>query len=213
MDIIADIVTIFGLIWAILYGIINKHKSVIGFKINEFTFSIFKIAIILFVGLFVYKGSEFVYGISLIISKGDANKFLWERGKELAHIISYIIAFGVGLFILWLEAIIIWTGSIRVIRNAFSSHVNINNEDDNKFKLIIEKALYKTNNSSFDVTSQLQNMVSNQSLTITASNKLAGDPDPGVTKVLEILYKFGNGKTNKIVITEGNTETLKYNSN
>ena len=87
------------------------------------------------------------------------------------------------------------------------------NENDNKLELIIEKASYKTEKASFDVTNKLQSMISNQSLTITASNKLSGDPDPGVVKVLEVFYRFGNNKTKKIEIQEGDTETIKYPPN
>jgi Domain of unknown function (DUF3395) len=73
--------------------------------------------------------------------------------------------------------------------------------------LEILKAIYGIESKEVDVTTILRNMLLNNSLTVTASNQLAGDPNPGIVKKLSIIYKYGN-KEQQTEITEGEQVTL-----
>ena len=75
-------------------------------------------------------------------------------------------------------------------------------------KLVIVKAEYKTSNKSYDVTEKLKKMVSKNQLTITAGNQLAGDPEYGVLKILEIQYRFGESSIEIMRIPENETKTI-----
>jgi hypothetical protein len=72
----------------------------------------------------------------------------------------------------------------------------------------IKKAEYKSDNNSIDVTSQLQTMVNNGQESILVNNNLAGDPDPGIIKCIQITYTYDNKEFNKI-IQEGEYLTFK----
>jgi hypothetical protein len=79
-------------------------------------------------------------------------------------------------------------------------------------ELLIEKAIYQATPDKFlDVTMIVQKMVTNNSLVITSSNSLAGDPLRYTIKNLIINYKFGKNNETKIVtVPETKTLTLKY---
>ncbi len=73
--------------------------------------------------------------------------------------------------------------------------------------LEIVKAIYGTDAKSLDVTEHLRRKVSDNKLTITASNKIAGDPHRNVVKELRISYRY-DGKDGLIVIPEEETASL-----
>jgi hypothetical protein len=66
-----------------------------------------------------------------------------------------------------------------------------------KGKLVILKAIYGTAKKSIDVTSQLNKLITNNTLSAFASNELAGDPDFGTVKTLEIQYSVNGAKFTK----------------
>ncbi|MCS7306867.1 MAG: HEAT repeat domain-containing protein [Thermoguttaceae bacterium] len=68
--------------------------------------------------------------------------------------------------------------------------------------LIIQKARYGKGDQWVDVTEKLSAAISNNTLKITASNELAGDPAPGIVKQLEITYQLGD-QTRTVVVPEG----------
>jgi hypothetical protein len=82
--------------------------------------------------------------------------------------------------------------------------------DENKIKytdynfkhLIINNATYGANNKVFDVTDKLNTLIRNNSLTIRASNDIAGDPIHGTVKQLVVNYSFG--KTSKEIVIKEN---------
>ena len=53
---IADVITIITLIWVTFYGLIKKHKNLLGLRINEFIGFILKLASLAFLSilLFIY---------------------------------------------------------------------------------------------------------------------------------------------------------------
>jgi HEAT repeat protein len=73
--------------------------------------------------------------------------------------------------------------------------------------LIIKKALYGAGNQRVDVTDKLAAAISNNALTVEASNNLANDPAPGVVKELRITYSLG-GEEKTAVVAENQTLQL-----
>lgn len=78
---------------------------------------------------------------------------------------------------------------------------------DNEPTFLIKEAKYGVENKYKDVTQLLQGMVNTNSLTVTASNALAGDPFEGKVKQLLIRYSF-NGKDTEKIVNENDTITL-----
>lgn len=72
--------------------------------------------------------------------------------------------------------------------------------------LTIKKALYGAGDKQIDVTDKLAAAVSNNVLSIEASNDLAGDPAHGVVKELRVTYTLG-GEEKTVVVPE--KETLR----
>lgn len=97
------------------------------------------------------------------------------------------------------------------LKSTFPEVNNTNNktmqEDQNKPKFKSISAVYGTDKKSYDISSKLSSMISGDKLTITASNSIAGDPDPETVKKLTIIYE-SNGKRHMIVIPEDNIVTL-----
>lgn len=73
--------------------------------------------------------------------------------------------------------------------------------------LSIKKARYGKGDRWVDVTERLSAAISNNTLKITASNALAGDPAPQVVKELEITYQLGD-QTHKVVVPENDSIEL-----
>ncbi|MCX5781532.1 MAG: P-loop NTPase fold protein, partial [Elusimicrobia bacterium] len=67
--------------------------------------------------------------------------------------------------------------------------------------LEIEEAIYGKN-KSFNITKELNQRIVNGKLSAVISNDIAGDPEPNVTKTLNIKYKI-NGKTKSKEYPEG----------
>lgn len=65
--------------------------------------------------------------------------------------------------------------------------------------LVIVKAAYGTGEKRVDVTDKLAAAIINNSLSIQASNNLAGDPANGVVKDLRITYTLGGEKKSVVV--------------
>jgi hypothetical protein len=77
--------------------------------------------------------------------------------------------------------------------------------------ITVLSAMYGTPNAGYDVTAACQALVSNGNDDITASNALGGDPDPGATKFLGILYStpsLNNGNPIALGCQEGATLDL-----
>ena len=75
----------------------------------------------------------------------------------------------------------------------------INIRQINEFKIL--KATYGTTKNTIDVTKQLSDKIINNRLSITANNKIAGDPDKGVFKTMRITYVI-NGEQKQSVFKE-----------
>lgn len=73
------------------------------------------------------------------------------------------------------------------------------NKAKNQENLTILYASYGKDAKIYDVTKKLNEQISNNMLTVTAENKIAGDPCPGIAKELKILYSIGKNIKTKIV--------------
>ena len=69
------------------------------------------------------------------------------------------------------------------------------------------RATYGTSSNNIDVTDKVRSMVNGNSLRITASNDLAGDPARGVVKTLTIAYTY-NESLSEVRIRERQTVTI-----
>jgi hypothetical protein len=216
ISIVANLITIVTLIWVTTYGLIKKHKNLLGFRINEFIGFILKSSILLVFGIIVFYLSYCLYLLILVFTKVNGSNVFWERGHELPHIIAYFISGAVGISLLWLLSTIIWTGSLKYVKSLWDNTKlpNLFKEFSRDKELIIDEAIYKaTEDNFFNVTLIAQQMIKNNSLTITSSNSLAGDPLQYTIKNLIIKYRFGKeNDPQTVVIPEYKTLTLKYNN-
>lgn len=71
-----------------------------------------------------------------------------------------------------------------------------------KNRLRILKATYGTNEKFTEVTTQLQGLVKDNRLKVTASNSIAGDPHERVKKKLTVIYEL-NSKVIETSVIEG----------
>ncbi|MCD9019150.1 PIN-like domain-containing protein [Parachryseolinea silvisoli] len=112
----------------------------------------------------------------------------------------------------YVENTFVHTDNVIFIVHAERTLTNISFENIHKETLEIVSAKYGTlaTDKLIDVTDLLVSKIANNRLTIRASNDLAGDPDPGVIKVLQIFYRIGQAQIQLAVITEGETVTIPY---
>jgi len=78
-------------------------------------------------------------------------------------------------------------------------------QDDAPLEIL--SAYYGSQQKRLDVKRNLSEMIKGGKLTVTASNQIAGDPHPGVIKILFIKY-LTHGKVYSVEIVEGRSITL-----
>jgi hypothetical protein len=214
ISIVADGITIITLIWAFFYGIIKKNKNLLGLRINEFIGFILKLALLTFFSILIVYLSYAIYLLILTITKFNGSNTFWEKEYPLPHVLGYLISGAIGLTLIWLVGTIIWTGSLKYARSLWdiTKLKNLFSEFLSDKELLIDKAIYQaTPDNYLDVTTVVQKMVANNSLIITSSNSLAGDPLRYTIKNLIISYRFGKENEQKTVtVPETQTLTLKY---
>ncbi len=107
------------------------------------------------------------------------------------------------------ENTFVHTENVIFIVHAERTLPNISFENIHTKPLEIISAKYGTPQTDklTDVTELLVTKIVNNRLTITASNDLAGDPDPGIVKSLTILYRIGQRQM-QATIMEGVTHTI-----
>lgn len=199
---IANIITIVLATYAIILGLSKKTKTLTGFKINYYVSRIFKTGIIIFVSGIIF---QFTKDIILSIIKDD---FMSLTGK----LTSFIFIITSDIFLFWLIAPIIWKSSfaytIEFVNLFLPNSYKINTQRfKNEIIFRIDQATYGKDSNIVDVTDKLQQMIKNDSLEITASNALAGDPFPGTLKDLIIDYTI-NGVAKREIIKERDTKII-----
>ena len=82
-------------------------------------------------------------------------------------------------------------------------------ENGSAGRIIIEEASYGTRNSACDLRDAVQEAVGwRRNISITANNKLCGDPAPNQAKKLNVRYRCGDGQVFRAQAREGGTLTL-----
>ncbi len=209
----ADILTLISLIYAFFYGLVNRNRTVSGFVIARFIAHLLKFAIIIFTLTILYRISQLIYIFCLIVFKDSfsSNTYYWENGYEIAHLVAYFI-FGVFYLAIALITItFIWTGSLNQTKYFLNSFLPKNRQLSIKhFKTLnIVSAKYGAKESFFDVTEKLKSMINKNTLTITASNDIAGDPIFGEAKSLIITYQYDSEKEKTLKIEEKSVCTIE----
>jgi hypothetical protein len=160
--------------------------------------------------LLVFQLSKLIYFFVDLILTGNVTdtNFVWESGKEIEHIVAYLISGIIGISISWMVGTFIWTSSWNLSKeflNLFIPNDKLLSKQTSPLEIL--SAIYKTDNAQVDITPVARQMVLNNKLKIRASNELAGDPDPGVAKILIISYRIGR-KTSEIKAGEGDTVSI-----
>ena len=206
ISIIANIITIITLLWAIIWSIYNKKRNPIGLKINVFLVTLLRITIILIIGGLYFRLWDIIYGLFLLLFNGSYNisNYYWNDSRVLFYILSYLTSGLIMLVIFWLTVTIIWTSSfehvIDFINIIIPPKIRIKKKDKNK--LIIVEAKYGIEDKYIDVTDKLNQMIVNNKLNIIASNDLAGDPIFGKVKELRIKYKINEYEIKEEIVKE-----------
>lgn len=109
----------------------------------------------------------------------------------------------------YIENAYLQTENIIFIVHAEQMLPNISFENIHKSPLEIISAIYGSpeQDKQIDVTSIVKDQIINNKLTITANNKIAGDPNLNVVKSLTIIYRIGE-KLEQVSILEGATLTI-----
>lgn len=204
---IADIMTILGLSSIPIYGIIFKYKNQLGNRIFRFSLTAFRFGLFILVWIIGINFSMFLYAVFLALLKGVSTPFYWEPGKELQHIIAYLVTGLIMVGILFPISMSIASFSLFYIHQFISKLTGgLIPFDKNNYprfaKLEIIKGLYGANTSFVNVTHILRAMVEDGQIHVQASNSLAGDPIWGVPKTLQVTYKL-NDIENSVSIPEG----------
>jgi hypothetical protein len=210
ISIIADFLTLVTVFTAIPFALLRKNKSILAFRIGNFLHYIFRSALILFSFLIIFKLSDLIYFLLILPFKGqvDDTNYIWENGKEWQHIAAYFISAAFGLSIFWIVSSALWTSSWNTAKEFFNLFLPKNKillKQESPLEIL--NATYKTTYAEIEVTPIARQRVTNNKLTITASNDLAGDPHPGAAKTLVINYRIGR-KIYSVEVNEGNTITI-----
>ncbi len=191
---VADIVTISGITILTIWSSMRKDKEVFAFKINLYlTYFLRSVGIIFIAGVLLIFINE-PYTFFLALFKGQTNGELWEKGKEIQHLLSYFATAVIGFSVLWITGTIIWTSSFKYALDFFNIllpgrpfrfKLQLNP------KLDILSAIYGSDTNNVDLTESLRQMVKDEKLKVVANNSLGGDPHPGVVKKLKLTYRKG----------------------
>lgn len=97
------------------------------------------------------------------------------------------------VFVICLAITFIW--SLTSIFSALKAKKTIDDlideiKQSSTYEFEIVEAVYGTENNSVDITKHLIEAIHNNKLDITASNTIAGDPDPGRPKTLKVKYRL-----------------------
>ncbi len=204
ISIIADFLTIIGVISTFLFAVLKKEVNLTAFKISRILQYMVRIGILILVTTIVFRLWKELFFLGLQISNGEIiNLYYWESGFEIDYFIVYIVTLCLILPLAWILGTFIWTSSWNCTKDFVNLFLPKNKLlIKYKPKLEIIKASYETPEKGYDITSIVKQMIVNDTLTIVSSNQLAGDPHYGVVKKLIIDYKYDD-KLHKIEAAEG----------
>jgi hypothetical protein len=104
-----------------------------------------------------------------------------------------------------------WPGTVKVLSIAYqirNGNVTVAVCEENQSITINCFEIYGASYGPADVTSQVQSLVSDASLSVEASNSVFGDPWYGNRKSLTIFYSDENGVNQVAVVQENNSISL-----
>ena len=208
LSVLADVMTVLGVGGVLTYGVFKKDKNLLGRKVYRFMVVAFRLCIVLVVGILIYALYDIPYAIMLVILKGQTGNFYWEEGKEIQHILAYIVTILLLIVPYGLLGMSVFTASLyypklflkTILGGYFHPDLSMYKQH---VSLEIVEAVYGSSNHNIDVTAILRSMVDAGKLRIIVSNSLAGDPHYGVVKTLRIRYRLDDETEKTIVKTEG----------
>jgi hypothetical protein len=208
LSILADAMTVLGVGGVLTYGVFTKDKNLLGRKVYRFIVVAFRLWIVLAAGILIYALYEIPYGLTLVILKGKTGNFYWEEGKEIQHILAYLVTTLLLIVPYGLLSMSVFTASLYYpklfLKNILGGYFH---PDLSMYKrhvsLEIVEAVYGSPSHNIDVTAILRSMVDAGKLRVFVTNSLAGDPHYGVVKTLRIRYRLGDETEKTMVKTEG----------
>jgi hypothetical protein len=186
ISLIADLITIATLIVILLYGILNRDRSVFGRKVFSISVFLGKYYLILVVFLAFCVISYLLYKEMLLLLKG-----LVDGNTIFLHIISSIVAI-LPLIFFFMIAVSIATRSLYIVKRIIQK-TNLIKFDMNKYQhrpFEIKSAIYGTKDHNIDVTQALREQTDNYKIDFLVNNSLAGDPDRWHIKTLTVEYRI-----------------------
>jgi hypothetical protein len=210
ISLVADILTLVTVLSAIPFALLKRKQNLFAFKISKFLHYLLRCCIMLVLTIIIFRLAEFVYFILLLSTKHqiDDSNYVWETGKEWQHLVSYFVSGSIALSLLWIMCSFVWTSSWNLAKEFFNLFLPKNKlfiRQESPLEIL--NATYKTTYNQIDITQLARQMISQNKLTIKASNELAGDPHPGAVKALIINYRIGQ-KTFESQVTEGETLSI-----
>jgi hypothetical protein len=208
LSVLADIMTILGIGGVLTYGAVKKDKNLFGRKVYRLLVFAFRLFLVSMAGILLYSLHEIPYGLSLVILKGHARPYYWEDGKEIQHVLAYIVS---SLFLIvpyGLFSMSVFTASLYYPKLFLKSVLGRYYHPDlsvykRYLSLEILEAVYGSPTHNIDVTAVLRSMVDGGELRVFASNGLAGDPHKGVVKSLTVKYRLNEEAEKTVVKKEG----------
>ncbi|WP_425639190.1 DNAJC11 domain-containing protein [Algoriphagus yeomjeoni] len=203
ISITADFITVGGILLAIRWSMISKFDNVLALKTNRFLSYLLRLGIIFVAFIFILHFGNYLFQIILIIFLVENISVYWVEEEWYKYLASYLITAFFFIPLTWVVSNIIWSFSL----NSLYEFINIF-KSENKIKiksnpvLYIINAKYGIGGTYIDVTKKVSQLIVNNSLSVRASNQLAGDPVLNVKKELIIEYNY-NGKKHSITGAEG----------
>lgn len=203
ISITADFITVGGILLAIRWSMISKFDNVLALKTNRFLSYLLRLGIIFISLIFILHFGNYLFQIILVFFLVENISLYWVEVEWYKFLASYLITALFFIPLIWVISNIIWSFSL----NPLYEFINIF-KSENKIKiksnpvLYILDAKYGIGENYKDVTKKVSQLIVNNSLSVRASNQLAGDPVPNVKKELIIEYNY-NGKKHSITGAEG----------
>ena len=194
--IIADVMTILGVGGLLTYGAATRDKNLLGRTIFKLVVFTFRLAIVLAVGAIMYPFYFLVYEVFLGMLGGysTSEAMYWQAGQAPRYIAAYSASALFFLPALVIFAMSVFTASLyypKLFLKTISGGYIDFQLDIYQQHLVLEiiEATYGSEAHNIDVTNILRSLVESGKLRVFASNRLAGDPHPGVVKMLNVKWR------------------------
>ena len=184
----AHTLEIISIVAAAVYGIKERKKSLIGFRVSTVLDYAFRLFLIAGFALCLYIVWDWAFRLFW------GAMAYWRNDAPLALLATYCLSVAFGIVAISITIKYISKISLNAILEGIQiliSRIPLFRKKPQAPSLTIDKAIYWTPNANVDVTTVLNKMILNNTLTAVASNDLAGDPDYGTKKILIVNYREG----------------------